>query len=131
MQRKVMNNPPAEGYKDTCIQEACFFLPFFESGEWRHGEKSPWKQFPKQDVTPELVQSLGEYTAHRIQRSAEVMAFLQSIVADWKVTPKKDGVFMETSSMIGEDILPKLTEAGFTGEDYVLYTEYTRKWGMI
>ena len=126
-----MANPPTEGYKDTCIQEACFFLPFFESGEWRRGEKSPWKTFTKQDVSSDLVAQLAEYTGHRMKRSAEVMAFLQSIVDDWKITPKKDGVFMETSSMIAEDILPKLSDAGFTGEDYVLYTEYTRKWGMI
>ena len=126
-----MANPKPKTYKDTCIQEACFFLPFFESGEWRAREKSPWQQFVKQEATPQAIRDLGSYTANRIQRSAEVMEFLQSIHDDWIVSPRKDGVFMETDSMIAEDILPKLEEAGFNGEDYVLYTEYTRKWGML
>lgn len=126
-----MANPPTKGYKDTCIQEACFFLPFFESGEWRTREKSPWQKFVKEEATPESLRNLAAYTGNRIQRSADVMEFLQSIHDDWTISPRKDGVFMETDTMIAEDILPKLDEAGFTGQDYVLYTEYTRKWGML
>ena len=75
--------------KHTCIQSACFFLPFFEAGEWRRRGKSPWKSV------------------------------------------KKDGVWMETETMIYEDILPRLEEAGISENDYALYSEYTRKWGMI
>lgn len=38
---------------------------------------------------------------------------------------------METETMIYEDILPQLEEAGISENDYALYSEYTRKWGMI
>ena len=30
-----------------------------------------------------------------------------------------------------EAIIPLLIEKGFTEEDYILYSEYTRKWGML
>ncbi|MDR1184821.1 MAG: hypothetical protein LBK67_08495 [Coriobacteriales bacterium] len=59
------------------------------------------------------------------------MEFLLSIHDDWDITVKKDGIWMETETMMYEDILPRLKEAGFTGDDYVLYSEYTRKWGML
>jgi hypothetical protein len=38
---------------------------------------------------------------------------------------------METETMAYETILPRLKEAGITEDDYVLYSEYTRKWGML
>lgn len=118
--------------KETCIQNACFFLSFFESGEWRRREKSPWKTFKKrQEVGPDTIRELAAYTEGRMVRSADVMAFLLGIHDDWNITAKKDGVWMETETMIYEDILPRLREAGFTEDDYVLYSEYTRKWGMI
>lgn len=66
-----------------------------------------------------------------MSHSAAVMEFLLSIHDDWEITVKKDGVWMETETMIYEDILPKLEEAGISENDYALYSEYTRKWGMI
>ncbi|WP_139652679.1 hypothetical protein [Raoultibacter phocaeensis] len=117
--------------KETCIQSACFFLPFFESGEWRRRGKSPWKTLKKATVVPDTLRSLAAYTQERIARSADGMEFLMSIHHDWEVTVKKDGVWMETETMLYEDILPKLKEAGFSEDDYVLYSEYTRKWGML
>jgi hypothetical protein len=120
--------------KETCIQEPCFFLPFFEAGEWRVREKSPWKQLKRlkqEEATPEHIQALADYTGQRISRCAEMMTFLLSIHDHWDVTVKKDGVYMETEAMIYEDILPRIKEAGFSENDYVLYSEYTRKWGML
>lgn len=117
--------------KDTCIQEACFFLPFFESGEWRAKEKSPWQRFVKQSVTAQTVRDLAMYTNHRMMRSAQIIDFLLELHDDWEISPRKDGVFMETATMSAEEILPKLEAAGFNGTDFVLYTEYTRKWGML
>jgi hypothetical protein len=116
---------------ETCIQNACFFLSFFESGEWRTGEKSPWKMFRKEEVLPDTLRALASYTERRISRCADSMEFLLSIHDDWDITVKKDGIWMETETMMYEDILPRLKEAGFTGDDYVLYSEYTRKWGML
>ncbi len=118
-------------YNETCIQTACFFLPFFESGEWRTKDKSPWEVLKKTHMTPDVLRSLAAYTEHRMSRSADLMAFLMNINDSWEVTVKKDGVLLETESMIFEDILPKIEEAGFSEDDYVLYSEYTRKWGMI
>ena len=117
--------------KETCIQAACFFLPFFENGEWRTKGKSPWKTVREGEMTPERLRELGEYTEHRLNRNAEVMEFLMSIHDQWSVVTKKDGVFLETTTMDYEDSLPKLQAAGFTRDDFVLYSEYTRKWGMI
>jgi len=117
--------------KDTCIQAACFFLPFFESGEWRRKEKSPWKTLKKEEVNPEKLAALASYTKKRISRCALCMEFLQRIHDEWRVTVKKDGVWMETETMDFERILPLLEEAGFTEDDFVLYCEYTRKWGML
>ncbi len=116
---------------DTCIQEPCFFLPFFEAGEWRLKKKSPWKLLKKEYVTPDTLRDLAAYTERRLMRSADLMEFLMGIHDDWEVTVKKNGVCVETDSMIYEDIVPKLEEAGFTPDDYVLYSEYTRKWGML
>lgn len=118
-------------YNETCIQAACFFLPFFESGEWRTKDKSPWEVLKKTHMTPDVLRSLAAYTERRMSRSADLMAFLMSIDDSWEVTVKKNGVLLETVNMIFEDILPKIEEAGFTEDDYVLYSEYTRKWGMI
>jgi len=117
--------------KETCVQSACFFFPFFESGEWRRLEKSPWKTIKKEEVTPDKLRELASYTERCISQCAAGMEFLQSIHDDWKVTFKKDGVWLETETMIFEDILPKLEEAGVSKNDYVLYSEYTRKWGML
>jgi len=118
--------------KDTCIQTACFFLPFFESGEWRRKEKSPWKTLSKRkDATPENVRDLASYTAARMARSADCMEYLLSLHGDWKITPKKDGIWMETATLPYEKILPKLLDASFSADDYLLYAEYTRKWGML
>lgn len=117
--------------KETCIQSACFFLPFFESGEWRMQGKSPWKTLKKEKVTPDTLRMLAAYTEERISRCADTLAFLQSIHDDWNVTVKKDGVWMETETMLYETILPLLEAAGITAGDYVLYSEYTRKWGML
>ena len=117
--------------KDTCVQTARFFLPFFEAGEWRRKGKSPWKAVKGNGATPEALRALAAYTERRISRGADSMAFLSSIHDDWSVTVEKDGVWMETETMIYEDILPRFEEAGFTEDDYVLYSEYTRKWGML
>lgn len=116
---------------ETCIQEPCFFLPFFEAGEWRIREKSPWKLLKKEEVTSEKIRALAAYTEERMTRCADIMEFLMSVHDDWHITAKKDGVYMETDTMIYEDILPKLKAAGFTENDFVLYSEYTRKWGML
>lgn len=94
-------------------------------------EKSPWKHVKKMEATPENIQALADYTAERMNRCVEMMKFLQSIHDHWDVTVRKDGVYMETENMIYEDILPKIKEAGFSENDYVLYSEYTRKWGML
>lgn len=117
--------------KDTCIQEACFFLPFFESGEWRTKGKSPWQLFVKKEASAQAVRDLAAYTNNRMMRSAQIIDFLLQLHDDWEISPRKDGVFMETATMSAEEILPKLEEAGFNGSDFVLYTEYTRKWGML
>lgn len=118
-------------YNETCIQEACFFLPFFESGEWRTKGKSPWEVVKKTRMTPDALRSLAAYTERRLSRSADLMEFLMNINDSWDVTVKKNGVYLETDAMIFEDILPMIEQAGFSEDDYVLYSEYTRKWGMI
>ncbi|WP_165056489.1 MULTISPECIES: hypothetical protein [unclassified Adlercreutzia] len=117
--------------KETCIQAACFFLPFFEAGEWRRGEKSPWKTIKKAEATPDALRALASYTSERISHSARAMEALLDIHDDWKVTMRKDGVFMETVTLAYEEILPRLKEAGVSEDDFQLYSEYTRKWGMI
>ena len=117
--------------KHTCIQSACFHLPFFEAGEWRRREKSPWKSVKKIEATPDAIRELAAYTQRCMEHSAAVMEFLLSIHDDWEITVKKDGVWMETETMMYEDILPKLEEAGISENDYALYSEYTRKCGMI
>ena len=118
--------------KETCIQTACFFLPFFEAGEWRAGEKSPWILVRKlKNITPDHVRTLAEYAYNTLLRCANTMEALQDIHNDWTITVKKKGIWMETQTMNYEDILPKLKERGISENDFELYSEYTRKWGML
>ena len=89
---------------------------------------------PEGEIALEVRQEdreLAAYTNRCMSHSAAVMEFLLSIHDDWEITVKKDGVWMETETMIYEDILPQLEEAGISENDYALYSEYTRKWGMI
>ena len=76
------------------------------------------------------MKSLASYADKRINRCAELMSFLMKINPDWEVIPRSEGVYMETDAMKYEEILPMLNSAGFTGEDFVIFSEYTRKWGI-
>lgn len=116
----------------TCIQRAQFVLPFFEGGEWRDKKASPWdKLLKKHDISTEEVKNLAAYTTERMNRTAALMELLKKIHDDWEISAKSDCIIMETESMKFEDIIPQLFEAGFTENDYILYSDYTRKWGML
>lgn len=116
----------------TCIQRAQFVLPFRESGEWRRKANTPWDRFlKKHDVTPDEVMALADYTAHRMKRSAALMDCLLNIHDDWEISCNEECIIMETVSMDFEAIIPQITEAGFNENDFILYSEYTRKWGML
>lgn len=116
----------------TCIQRAQFLLPFDEAGEWRRREKTPWKKFlSERNPSPEDVEALANYTYERMCTAAHLMAFLLKVHDDWDVSTRNDGILLETETMSFEEIIPKITAAGFSENDYILYTEYTRKWGML
>ena len=116
----------------TCIQRAQFVLHFYEGGEWRKKEESPYDRFiKKQQVTPDDLKALADYTTARMNRTQALFAFLLEIHDDWIITPKREGIILETETMDFEAIIPLLIEKGFTEEDYILYSEYTRKWGML
>lgn len=122
----------SEQVKPTCIQTACFSLPFYEAGEWRVKEKSPWKHLKKTEYySAEEVRDLVTYLDRNVQSALEVMNALLEIHDDWQITLKKDGIWMETETMMYEDILPELEKRGIAKERYIMYSEYTRKWGMI
>ena len=92
---------------------------------------SPWDAYKNGDISSEKLKSIAEFTKGRIDRCAELMAFLTDIHPDWDITPHDDGVYMGTDALTFEDLLPKLAEAGFTGSDFVIYSEYMQKWGML
>ncbi|MDR2493351.1 MAG: hypothetical protein LBD25_07865 [Coriobacteriales bacterium] len=117
--------------KEVCIQTACFFLPFFEAGEWRTQKKSPWRSLKNESASPDALFALATYTEKRIRSCGRCMAFLLSIHDDWCIKVKKEGVWMMTRTMIYEDILPQLKAAGISENEYILYSEYTRAWGML
>lgn len=116
----------------TCIQRAQFVLHFFENGEWREKSESLYDTFiKKKAVTPEDMQALTDYTTNRMKRTSKLYELLLEIHDDWEVTPKRDCIILETETMDFEAIIPKIKEVGFDENDYVLYSEYTRKWGML
>lgn len=116
----------------TCIQRAQFVLHFFESGEWREKKESPYERLVKnKKVRPEDIQELRCYTSERMARTEALFRLLLTLHDDWEVTAKKDCLILETETMDFEAIVPTLKTHGFSENDYVLYTEYTRKWGML
>ena len=116
----------------TCVQNAQLYLTFHEAGEWRRGARSPWVRFRRQkSVTPEDVRALAAYTHARMQRVAGMMAVLLALHDDWAISPHRDYVKMETTTLEYNSIVDALLAAGYTADDFILQTEYTRKWGML
>lgn len=116
----------------TCVQNAQFFLTFFEEGEWRRDDVPYPKVFRKLDhANPEDVRQLQAYLNRRLERVAGMMEVLNAIHDDWAVSVTKDYVKYETVTMDFKDIIAALLEAGYTEDDYLLTAEYSRKWGMI
>ena len=114
----------------TCVQNAQLYLTFHEAGEWRRG--TPWVRFRRQkSVTPEDVRALAAYTHARMQRVAGMMAVLLALHDDWAISPHRDYVKMETTTLEYNIIVDALLAAGYTADDFILQTEYTRKWGML
>ncbi len=117
-------------YNDiVCIQKSCFFLPFFEFGNGCKQCITPWDEYKEGDITPEGLKRIAAFSKERIDRCSEVIAFLFKMQSDWDITPHDDGIYIGTDSLRFEDLLPKLDEAGFTGSDFMIYTEYTQKYG--
>lgn len=116
----------------TCVQNAQLYLTFHEAGEWRRGARSPWVRFRRQkSVTPEDVRALAAYTHARMQRVAGMMAVLLALHDDWAISPHRDYVKMETTTLEYNIIVDALLAVGYTADDFILQTEYTRKWGML
>ena len=116
----------------TCVQNAQLYLTFHEAGEWRRGARSPWVHFRRQkSVMPEDVRALAAYTHARMQRVAGMMAVLLALHDDWAISPHRDYVKMETTTLEYNIIVDALLAAGYTAGDFILQTEYTRKWGML
>lgn len=116
----------------TCVQNAQLYLTFHEAGEWRRGARSPWARFRRQkSVTPEDVRALAAYTHARMQRVAGMVAVLLALHDDWAISPHRDYVKMETTTLEYNIIVNALLAAGYTADDFILQTEYTRKWGML
>ena len=116
----------------TCVQNAQLYLTFHEAGEWRRGARSPWVCFRRQkSVMPEDVRALAAYTHARMQRVAGMMAVLLALHDDWAISPHRDYVKMETTTLEYNIIVDALLAAGYTADDFILQTEYTRKWGML
>lgn len=123
---------PTDDMACLCTSETCFFLPFYQAKKNPGGkDESQWGEYlDSEKVTPDQLKSLASYADKRINRCAELMSFLMKISPDWEVIPRSEGVYMETDAMKYEEILPMLNSAGFTGEDFVIFSEYTRKWGI-
>lgn len=117
---------------ETCDQNAQIYLTFHEGGEWRHKRKSPWEIFRSQKTTsPQEVRTLAAYTNNRMQRVAGMMEVLMNLHDDWAISTHRDYVKMETVTLEYDVIIRALLDAGYTEDDYILQTEYTRKWGML
>ena len=123
---------PNDDIACLCTSETCFFLPFFqERSNSGSKDQTQWGDYiDGTDVTPDQVKALAAYADKRINRCAELMSFLLKMDPDWEVIPRSEGVYMESDAVKYEDILPALNAAGFTGETFVIFSEYTRKWGM-
>ena len=59
------------------------------------------------------------------------MAVLLALHDDWAISPHRDYVKMETTTLEYNIIVDALLAAGYTADDFILQTEYTRKWGML
>ena len=117
-------------YNDiVCVQKASFFLPFFDFGDGCKQCITPWDVYKEGDISSEGLKRIADFTKERIDKCAEVITFLYTLHPDWDITPHHDGIYIGTDVLSFEEILPKLDEAGFTGSDFVIYTEYTQKWG--
>ena len=77
----------------TCIQRAQFVLHFYEGGEWRKKEESPYDRFiKKKQVTPDDLKALADYTTARMNRTQALFACLLEILqsekaSSWKRKP--------------------------------------------
>ena len=60
-----------------------------------------------------------------------MMAVLLALHDDWAISPHRDYVKMETTTLEYNIIVDALLAAGYTADDFILQTEYTRKWGML
>lgn len=116
----------------TCDQNAQIYLTFHEGGEWRYKKKSPWFLFKqKEKPTPQDVRELANYTNERMNRVAGMMDILLKLHDDWAITAHQDYIKMETVTLEYDIIIKALLDAGYHEDDYILQTEYTRKWGML
>lgn len=116
----------------TCEQNAQLYLTFHEGGEWRHRKRSPWVTFRRRKTTtPEDVRALAAYTNMRMLRVAGMMEVLLTLHDDWAISTHRDYVKMETVTLEYNIIVQALLDAGYQKEDFILQTEYSRKWGVL
>ena len=115
-----------------CIQRARFFFYFFEEGEWERKEKTPLERFVQlKHAGPNDILALKEALDRRLERIAQMVAILTKVHDDWAITTKKDYILLETETFDFTKAVKILNEHGFTNDDFVLRSEYTRKWGMM
>lgn len=114
------------------MQRARFFFYFFEEGEWKRKEKTPLERFTGlKNAGPEDIRVLKDALSRRLERIAQMVEILTNAHDDWAITTKKDYVLLETVTFDFTEAIKILNAHGFTNDDFVLRTEYSRKWGML
>jgi len=116
----------------VCNQRARFFFYFVDEGQWGAKEKTPMQKFTSlQHIGPEDIRALKDALTLRMERIAQMVEVLTTAHKDWAITAKKDYILLETMTLDFKVAVKLLTDHGFTGDEFVLASEYSRKWGMI
>lgn len=116
----------------VCIQRARFFFYFFEEGEWKRKEKTSLEKFLQlKHAGADDIRAFKDSLSRRLERIAQMVEILTNAHDDWAITTKKDYILLETQTFDFNEAVKLLKEHGFTNDDFVLRSEYTRKWGMM
>lgn len=71
--------------------------------------------------------------AQEVTKASERMAVMLEILADngFQIGTKKDCVYADSESVEAVDARRLLSERGFADNEYQIYLEYRRQWGVM
>lgn len=113
----------------TCNQKICFIFDFFPKQAKFNRKKGQLNSLEPSDS--QSIRAFKLLLAERLERIACMVDILQKAHEDWRVSEKKNKIFLETETFDFNDAVERLANEGFRGDEYLLKVDYERKWGML